>query len=102
MQLLTDGGGIYTLGWQPGTRIAGNLVEEVGCRSPVAGAPSGGIFFDNGSKGLMVEGNVIARIQGEPLRFNGCAPSWLLLGENQVVEGAQRLLPAGMAEGVGP
>ena len=102
MQLLTDGGGIYTLGWQPGTRIVGNLIEEVGCISPVEGAPSGGLFFDNGSKGLMVEGNVIARIQGEPLRFNGCAPSWLLLGENHVLERDQRLLPAGMAEGVGP
>lgn len=102
MGLLTDGGGIYTLGWQPGAQLTGNLIEDVGSASPVEGAPSGGLFFDNGSKGIAVEGNLLARITGEPLRFNGCAPSWLLLGDNQVLADAERRVPSGMAEGVGP
>ena len=46
MQLLSDGGGIYTLGRQPGTILRGNVIHDV----PVnAGrAESNGIFMDEG------------------------------------------------------
>lgn len=102
-QRLADAGGIYTLGWQPGTVLRGNLVEQVG-RHPLAqGAPNAGLFFDNGSKGILVEGNVVARVDGEAMRWNGCAPSWIILGANHMVQKDETMtLPPAVAEGVGP
>lgn len=100
---LGDGGGIYTLGWQPGSVLRGNLIEQVE-RHPLAqGAPNAGLFFDNGSKGILVEGNVVARVAGEAMRWNGTAPSWIILGSNQVVpDDAPVPVPSQVAEGVGP
>jgi hypothetical protein len=71
MKMLADGGGIYTLGLQPGTVLRGNLIYDVH-RSAFAygGAPNNGIFFDQGSKGFLVEGNVIYNTSGDPIRFN--------------------------------
>lgn len=68
MKVLSDGGGIYTLGLQPGTALAGNLIHGV----PVhAGkAESDGMFLDEGTTGLLIEGNVIYDIEGPPLRFH--------------------------------
>ena len=63
MQLLCDGGGIYTLSLQPGTRIADNYIHDIR-RSKWAGAwPIGGIYLDQASGGspdkpLLVEHNV--------------------------------------------
>jgi len=77
MKVLADGGGIYTLGLQPGTVLRGNLIHDVH-RSAFAhgGAPNNGIFFDEGSKGFLVEGNVIYKTSGEPIRFNQCQQGW--------------------------
>ena len=71
MKMLADGGAIYTLGYQPGTVLRGNLLHHAH-RSPFAhgGAPNNGIFFDQGSKGYHVEGNIIYETSGEPIRFN--------------------------------
>lgn len=71
MKLLADGGGIYTLGLQPGTVLRGNLIYDVH-RSAFAhgGAPNNGIFFDEGSKGFLIEGNIIYNTSGESIRFN--------------------------------
>ena len=71
MKVLADGGGIYTLGLQPGTVLRGNVIHQVH-RSGHAqgGAPNNGIFFDEGSKGFLVEGQVIYDTSGEPIRFN--------------------------------
>lgn len=103
MQRMLDGAGIYTLGWQPGAQITGNLIEDIGGPGLTDGAPAGGLFFDEGSKGIQVEGNVISRIHGEPIRLNGCAQSWLILGHNIVVADGQPVpLPPAVAEGVGP
>jgi hypothetical protein len=73
MTLLADGGAIYTLGYQPGTVLRGNLLHDVH-RSPYAhgGAPNNGIFFDQGSKGYLIEGNIIYNTSGDPIRFNQC------------------------------
>lgn len=63
MQLLCDGGAIYTLSLQPGTRIAENYIHDI-TRSPWAGAyPVGAIYLDQSSGGsvdkpLLVERNV--------------------------------------------
>jgi hypothetical protein len=71
MKKLADGGGIYTLGLQPGMVLRGNLIYDVH-RSGYAhgGAPNNGIFFDQGSKGYLVEGNIIYGASGDPIRFN--------------------------------
>jgi hypothetical protein len=70
MMLLADGGGVYSLGLQPGTVLRGNHIHHIG-RSPFAGsAPNNGIFFDEGSKGFLIERNVIHDTVQAPIRHN--------------------------------
>lgn len=73
MKKVADGGGIYTLGFQPGTVLRGNLIHNVH-RSAYAhgGAPNNGIFFDQGSSSLLVEDQIIYDTSGKPIRFNQC------------------------------
>ena len=59
MQRRSDGGAIYTLGAQPGTIIEGNVVRGA------IGWP-GGIYLDEGSRGIVVGDNDIADV---PLSF---------------------------------
>ena len=75
--LLADGGGIYTLGFQPGTVLRSNYIHDVR-RSGTAhgGAPNNGFFLDQGSKGFLLEGNVVRETSGEPVRFNQCERGW--------------------------
>lgn len=59
MQVLGDGGGIYTLGFQPGSVISGNDIHDI-LRSELNHAsPNNGMFIDEGSKGYLVENNTI-------------------------------------------
>lgn len=68
MQKLSDGGGIYTLGRQPGTILRRNRIHDV----PVnAGrAESNGMFLDEGTTDILIENNTIYRIARSPLRFH--------------------------------
>jgi len=68
MLTLSDGGGIYTLGRQPGTRLAGNHIHDI----PVnAGrAESNGMFLDEGTADIVIEGNLIHDTVRSPLRFH--------------------------------
>ncbi len=76
MKHLGDGGGIYTLGFQPGTVIRGNHIHHVR-RSPyVQAAPNNGMFIDEGSKGFLIENNVIYETSGQPVRHNQNQPAW--------------------------
>ncbi|NSW57186.1 MAG: right-handed parallel beta-helix repeat-containing protein [Armatimonadetes bacterium] len=76
MMLLADGGAIYTLGFMPGNVIRGNHIHDVH-RSKFAGsAPNNGMFFDQGSKGFLVERNVIYRTSGNPIRHNQNSADW--------------------------
>lgn len=65
MQRLADGGGIYTLGNQPGTVIRGNHLHD----NP--GSP-GGIYLDEGSGFIEVTGNVVYRVP-TAMNFNNHA-----------------------------
>lgn len=59
MELVQDGGGIYTLGRQPGTIIRGNVIHD-NHRSRFACAEGQcGLYFDEGSSGFLVEDNIV-------------------------------------------
>ncbi|MBK8977303.1 MAG: right-handed parallel beta-helix repeat-containing protein [Planctomycetes bacterium] len=68
MQVLSDGGGIYTLGLQPGTVLSGNRIHDVPVN--LGRAESNGMFLDEGTTGILVEGNVIWNVARAPLRFH--------------------------------
>jgi len=65
---LSDGGGIYSLGLQPGSRITRNHIHDV--RVNAGRAESNGMFLDEGTKELLVEDNIIYNIARSPLRFH--------------------------------
>ena len=68
MNTLSDGGGIYSLGLQPGSRITQNLIHDVQVNA--GRAESNGMFLDEGTKELLVENNIIYNIARSPLRFH--------------------------------
>lgn len=75
MNRLGDGGGIYTLGFQPGTVIRGNYIHDIH-RSPLCQAsPNNGMFIDEGSRGFLFENNVIIIEGSEPVRHNANSPA---------------------------
>jgi len=70
LQLLCDGGAIYTLSRQPNSFIKENYIHDID-RSPWAvGSKNNGIFLDQGSSGLTLEHNVFERLQEEPIRHH--------------------------------
>ncbi len=80
MQLLSDGGCVYTLGRQPGTVIRDNLLH--GVPRHAGRAPSNGIFMDQGSAEILVERNHIHDVDHSPIRFhlagaNAIRGNWL-------------------------
>ncbi len=68
MQLLSDGGGIYTLGRQPNTVIERNTITGIPHAS--GRAESNGMFFDEGTTGLTIRNNTIRLVAQSPLRFH--------------------------------
>jgi len=59
---LSDMGGIYTLGVQPGTIIRGNLIHDV----EKANYGGWAIYLDEGSAHIVVEGNVCYNTSSQP------------------------------------
>lgn len=104
MKMLADGGGIYTLGYQPGTVLRGNHIHDI-ARTDFAhgGAPNNGIFLDEGSKGYLIEGNIIYNAHGGPIRHNQNQPAWHTWTNNHfnVKPGAPEF-PAELAKRAGP
>jgi hypothetical protein len=70
MQILSDGGGIYTLGRQPGTVLAENVIHDVPRNAGLA--ESNGMFLDEGTTGILVDENVIFGVDRSPLRWHRC------------------------------
>lgn len=68
MQVLSDGGGIYTLGKQPNSIIENNLITDIPLNA--GRAESNGMFFDQGSMGFLIRNNTIRRVDKSPLRFH--------------------------------
>lgn len=68
MQVLSDGGGIYTLGRQPESVIEGNSIADVPLNA--GRAESNGMFLDQGSTGFTIRDNTIRRVDRSPLRFH--------------------------------
>jgi hypothetical protein len=125
MKRLGDGGGIYTLGLQPGSVIRGNHIHGVR-RSPLAqAAPNNGMFLDEGTTGFTIEGNLIHDIAGRPLRFhkatanlvrnnilaggkggpieyNATSPANIKLEDNIVVEAGKELPANDIRDKAGP
>lgn len=70
MLLLGDGGGIYTLGNQPGSMVKGNYIHDIQ-RSPLNGASdNNGIYPDQGSSGITYTENVVYDTASSPVRFH--------------------------------
>ena len=71
MLLLDHGGGLYTLGNQPGTVIRGNLIHDTHhtmLHGPT-GRPAwagGALGFDDGSSDFLVEHNILYNTPGDP------------------------------------
>ncbi len=68
MQKLSDGGGIYMLGLQPGSKIMNNRIHDVDLNA--GRAESNGMFLDEGTTDVVVSGNLIYHIAKSPLRFH--------------------------------
>ncbi len=54
-EILSDNGGIYTLGQQPGMVICGNVIHDIACY----GYGAWGIYPDEGSSEMRVEQNLV-------------------------------------------
>lgn len=67
LQTLGDGGGIYMLGLQPGSRIVNNHIHDV---PSGIGGDSNGIFLDEGATDVEIRGNLIYYTANSPVRFH--------------------------------
>ena len=84
MKTLSDGGGIYVLGFQPGGKITGNHIHHVDINA--GRAESNGMFLDEGTTDFAVANNLIYDIAKSPLRFHRATTN--LVKDNILVCGA--------------
>lgn len=68
MQKLSDGGGIYMLGLQPGSKLINNQIHDV--KINAGRAESNGMFLDEGTTDVLIANNLIYNIAKSPLRFH--------------------------------
>lgn len=57
--MLSDMGGIYMLGSQPGTEISGNVIHDVSCYQGSTGYAGAGIYTDAGASEMLIKNNLI-------------------------------------------
>ncbi len=87
MKQVCDGGAIYSLGYQPGTVLRRNHLHDVHRSRYAIAAPNNGVFLDQGSKGYLIQENVIYRTSGRPVRHNQNKPEWHTWKDNVLLEG---------------
>jgi hypothetical protein len=68
MQILSDGGGIYMLGLQKGSRIIRNHIHDIPLNA--GRAESNGMFLDEGTADVEISNNLVYKIAKSPLRFH--------------------------------
>jgi len=68
LKILSDGGGIYMLGLQPGSKLVNNHIHDV--KVNAGRAESNGMFLDEGITDVVVANNLIYNIAKSPLRFH--------------------------------
>ncbi len=68
LKVLSDGGGIYMLGLQPGSKLINNHIHDV--KINAGRAESNGMFLDEGTTDVVVANNLIYNIAKSPLRFH--------------------------------
>jgi hypothetical protein len=68
LQKLSDGGGVYTLGRQPGTVLKNNRIHDIPLNA--GRAESNGFFHDEGSSEILDTGNIIYNLDRSPIRFH--------------------------------
>jgi len=96
MQRLADGGGIYTLGLQPGTVLRGSAIHDVHrCPFTDVQSPNNGIFFDEGSQGYLVEDNIIYNAPEGAIRLNQSSAE--RAGTLRIAQGKLRPAPTRLA-----
>ncbi len=86
MLRMADGGGIYTLGRQPGSVLRKNLIHDIPRHPKAIGAPNNGIFMDEASCEFLLEGNVVYGSAGTPVRHNENLPYWQTWRDNTFCE----------------
>ncbi len=102
MKRVCDGGAIYSLGFIPGTVISENHLHDIRRSRYAIAAPNNGIFLDEGSKGFLIQRNVIYNTAGKPIRHNRNKPEGHTWKDNVLLPGpaskAQRarVSPAGL------
>ena len=74
---LSDMGGIYTLGVQPGTELTGNVIHNVAADPGEGGYGGWGIYLDEGSSDMLVEKNLVYACGSEAFNIH--------YGENNVI-----------------
>jgi len=67
VQSMSDGGGIYTLGLQPGTVIRNNIIHDNPGYEPRRWAE--GIYMDMGSSEMLIENNLICRVANHGIKI---------------------------------
>ncbi|HEX8916809.1 MAG TPA: right-handed parallel beta-helix repeat-containing protein, partial [Humisphaera sp.] len=80
MKEVSDGGAVYTLGFQPGTVIRFNHLHDVKKGRYAHQSPNPGLYFDAGSKGFLVKENLVYACSGGPTRFKGKPEDYTLEG----------------------
>ncbi|CAN5874542.1 hypothetical protein BH23PLA1_BH23PLA1_29620 [soil metagenome] len=103
MRLLADGGGIYTLGRQPSSVLRGNHIHGVERSKFTGSAENNGFFFDEGTRDLLVERNVIYDTANALIRFNQSQASWQDFRDNAFgIEPGEEGFPEDVVEAAGP
>lgn len=83
MKELADGGGIYTTGANPGSSVRGNVIYDVRRGLGAQGSHNNGIFFDQATRFITVNNNVIYNTAHDPIRYNtDSSPEYFFMGEN--------------------